>query len=451
MVALLIILGLVMAGAVGALTWMMRGKLRAQLLERDAHMLHAVASAKFQRSSEVYLNVLEDDALLTAALDATDLRGIISLQIYDPNGFFITSVPETWTTEYLSERTVIDLSTGEPVARYLNRPELAPESIRNQASGNEPVVEVLAPLTAKDGFDVRGIVRYWLDGREMKEAFAALDRNLRGQSVLAWLLVYVPLALVIGLSFRQLQKKNAKLAERSQRLLRMNSDLAATTKTSAVGELYLHLIHGLKNHLLSLRGFVEQSRNGPVDEASSTAAEAALDDAGRMVNEVVEIVRDTEALHQYSLTVDEWSGFLCERIRPLATNRNLKFECHCSGNEEIESSRANLATLIIENLAHNAVLAAPEHSKLTLSINGHGDHVKVTLADQGPGLPEDVKAQLFQPLERNQIKTNGNGIGLFITSMLARRMNADLNLEESGENGSRFSLTIPLLHQKTAQ
>jgi signal transduction histidine kinase len=73
--------------------------------------------------------------------------------------------------------------------------------------------------------------------------------------------------------------------------------------------------------------------------------------------------------------------------------------------------------------------------------NGDGT-VKVTVADQGRGIPENLREHLFEPGRSG--RPGGSGLGLAISRLLARQIGATLALDSTGPAGTRFSLTLPL-------
>jgi signal transduction histidine kinase len=69
------------------------------------------------------------------------------------------------------------------------------------------------------------------------------------------------------------------------------------------------------------------------------------------------------------------------------------------------------------------------------------------VSDNGPGLPEAVRARLFEPFVTTKPAGQGTGLGLAISQRLAREMGAELSWIEGDINdktGCRFRLTFPV-------
>jgi signal transduction histidine kinase len=96
---------------------------------------------------------------------------------------------------------------------------------------------------------------------------------------------------------------------------------------------------------------------------------------------------------------------------------------------------------ILFNLIHNAVgvaRAAGMTRRIALALEQSEATVTIRIADDGPGLPEDVRAQLFR---RGQSTTGGSGYGLSIARELAERNGALLNLADT-VRGAEFTIEL---------
>ena len=76
-------------------------------------------------------------------------------------------------------------------------------------------------------------------------------------------------------------------------------------------------------------------------------------------------------------------------------------------------------------------------------------HIRIALEqgalvfrDNGPGLPEKARANLFKPFA-GSTRANGTGLGLVIAHELASALGGELTLMETGETGSAFRLALP--------
>ncbi|MHB0928692.1 MAG: sensor histidine kinase [Candidatus Nanopelagicales bacterium] len=98
---------------------------------------------------------------------------------------------------------------------------------------------------------------------------------------------------------------------------------------------------------------------------------------------------------------------------------------------------------ILTNLVDNALLHAGGVTAIRLEPNAQC--VLVHVDDQGPGIPDEVAAHVFEPFTRgpHSAATPGSGLGLAIASEQARVIGAAVNFEPLPGGGSRFTVSLP--------
>lgn len=86
--------------------------------------------------------------------------------------------------------------------------------------------------------------------------------------------------------------------------------------------------------------------------------------------------------------------------------------------------------------------ARPDIGAVTIDAAAHGRDVLITVADNGPGLPEHAKAELFEPFKGSQ-KPGGSGLGVAIAAEIVRAHGGTLTLQKSDETGAAFRIRLP--------
>jgi len=82
------------------------------------------------------------------------------------------------------------------------------------------------------------------------------------------------------------------------------------------------------------------------------------------------------------------------------------------------------------------------HPKLTVSTILEKGKVRISIEDNGPGIPDEIKDKILQPFFTTKKGTEGTGLGLSITHDIIKAHGGDLSIE-SNPNGSVFTITIP--------
>src|SRR5205809_5264686 len=113
--------------------------------------------------------------------------------------------------------------------------------------------------------------------------------------------------ITITWAFRRLRQAHQLLAERTGSLLRANQELALAAKTSAVGAITSHLIHGLKNPLSGLQNLVANLASADADspDADWQQAIVATRRMQSLINQAANVLREEEGSVQLQITLPE--------------------------------------------------------------------------------------------------------------------------------------------------
>jgi signal transduction histidine kinase len=104
-----------------------------------------------------------------------------------------------------------------------------------------------------------------------------------------------------------------------------------------------------------------------------------------------------------------------------------------------------LIVQLLSNLIENAIVHTPPGTHITVALRAEADAVTVSVADDGPGVPQDEQAKLFQPLYRREASRArpGHGLGLALVSAIADLHGAKVRTETGANGGFRISIAFP--------
>ncbi len=95
----------------------------------------------------------------------------------------------------------------------------------------------------------------------------------------------------------------------------------------------------------------------------------------------------------------------------------------------------------LANLLENAVQASPRDADVAVTVRGDSERAEVTLHDQGPGLPSEVRQRLFAP--HVTTKVGGSGMGLFLARQLVVSMHGGtLEVEDAPQGGTVVTVAL---------
>jgi signal transduction histidine kinase len=438
----------ILGGVVLLTTHQTRGRIRAQITGRDREILHAVARMQMPKAAEVdeFVGSLEDPAnQLVVIMEISKLSGVMGARLFDAHGRFVESVPGDLMETPLSAADIASLHSGRPVSSFhasLPWSRLfLPDSIKHAEGHRLPVLEVAVPLQAGREPHLVGIAQFVIEGYSIAEEFAQLDRHLWRQALTAFGAGALILAAAIMWSFRRLLHAHRLLAERTEHLLKANQELTLAAKTSAVGAVTSHLIHGLRNPLAGLQSFVAGLGASLADhpDADLQQAMAATRRMQAMINEVIAVLREEEATGQYEIPLQELVELISTKVQNVCRERGVRLATRARAQAILGNRVANLVALVLANLVQNAVEATPSGGEVAVIIESDGESLLCEVHDQGPGFPEGRAP--FVPCSSH--KEGGSGIGLAISKQLANHLGAGLELRLNSASGCVFRLHLP--------
>lgn len=111
--------------------------------------------------------------------------------------------------------------------------------------------------------------------------------------------------------------------------------------------------------------------------------------------------------------------------------------------DDIASFDSGKLERAVVNLVLNAAEAvAPVGGRVQVSGRVDGDEAEIRVADNGPGVPDDVRARLFEPFV-TQGKGSGTGLGLSVVQSLVQRHGGSVAIERTGPDGTTFVMRFP--------
>ena len=132
---------------------------------------------------------------------------------------------------------------------------------------------------------------------------------------------------------------------------------------------------------------------------------------------------------------------LAQRFRPIAEARGV--DLSIKTDPESCFADASATERILSNLIDNAIKFSDPGGRVELTTRTSGDTVELEVRDEGVGIAEDARERIFEPFYRVNRELSGAGLGLAISTQLARAQRGTLQLMRGTDRGSTFVLTLP--------
>jgi signal transduction histidine kinase len=232
---------------------------------------------------------------------------------------------------------------------------------------------------------------------------------------------------------------------------------AADAANRSKAEFLTVMSHELRTPLNSIGGYVdllEMELRGPLtgaQKADLARIKRSQEHLLGIINDILNFTRLEATELKYDIIdvpLRALIGDLEAVVSSLASARSLVYQCDPPpGNTYARTDPDKLRQILI-NLLSNAVKFTPEGGRIRLSCTFKGESVSIHVEDNGPGIPSNKHALVFEPfvqLDRGLTRTTeGTGLGLAISRGLARGMGGDIQLRSEVDVGSVFTVTIPL-------
>jgi signal transduction histidine kinase len=181
-----------------------------------------------------------------------------------------------------------------------------------------------------------------------------------------------------------------------------------------------------------------------VDHLQLVASES--ESMGRLVNDLLEIARDDAGQLQLACRpIDPYAVLqaLVLRLQPTSGGR-LQLQPAASGLGQVRADAERLSQCLA-NLIENAMKYSPPGSAIQLGLSSESGQVVFHIRDQGGGVPEADREQIFERFKRGSTSgsTSGHGIGLAVVKTLMDRMGGQVLVADAPGGGADFQLWLP--------
>lgn len=244
----------------------------------------------------------------------------------------------------------------------------------------------------------------------------------------------------------QRRRQSRAAAQVAAQTAMLREQLQQANRLATLGQITAGLGHEIRQPLAAMRVYAENGERLLAADRHTEAA-ANFDKIAQLAGRIGEITaeqlhfsrRSPEEPREIRLgeVIDGSLLLLRDQIR----QKGLTVESPAAelAATTVRARHVQLEQVLV-NLLQNAVQACGEGGQIALAIAAEGDTVRLSVTDDGPGVPAELRETLFQPFVTS--KAEGIGLGLAISHDIMRQLGGDL-VHEATSAGARFIMVIP--------
>ena len=230
----------------------------------------------------------------------------------------------------------------------------------------------------------------------------------------------------------------------------LQEQLNRAKRLSAKGEMAAALAHQIRTPLSSAILYLSNLSHKKLDQASrekfTTKSLARLNYLEKLIEDMLLFARGGNfEMQEFSLL--KLIEMLNQQTETQIEESGINFiidpeivDCSIMINPEAMIS-------ILENLIVNAIQASGEGGTIFLTAKiitqNNEKVVRISLADNGSGIPENIRATLFEPFVTS--RANGTGLGLSVVQAVVRSHGGGISVRDAEPQGTIFDMTLPII------
>jgi len=256
------------------------------------------------------------------------------------------------------------------------------------------------------------------------------------------------------LSQSKVTERNA--AGRPVRVTGTNADISALRELERLKSSFIATVsHELRTPLTAILGplaLVKNGETGPLPPDAQSFVDIAFANSERLaalINDILDLEKLDSGAMRFDIAAVDVAQLLEEARNlhaGLAAQKGVGLAVRAAPGLCVKGDAHRLAQ-VLGNLLSNALKYSPHGSTVSLAAHRADDSVRIEVADQGPGVPEAFRANIFTRFAQadgtDTRSRGGTGLGLAICKTIVERLGGRIGYEPGQDGGSRFWFELP--------
>lgn len=210
--------------------------------------------------------------------------------------------------------------------------------------------------------------------------------------------------------------------------------------------------HELRTPLSNLSGYLEAIRDDIIKPDASTVASLSeeVDLLTRLVDDLRELALSDAGELKLMRQTEDISQLIQQSIKAIqvkADNKKIQISVNIPSSLPLVNIDYHRISQVLRNLLANAITHTPAEGRIMVSAIPDGKYVKVSVTDNGEGIPPEEITNMFERfyrVDKSRARAGGgSGLGLTIAKRLVEAHGGTISVQSDFGKGSCFSFTLP--------
>jgi PAS domain S-box-containing protein len=228
--------------------------------------------------------------------------------------------------------------------------------------------------------------------------------------------------------------------------LKLQTQLREVEQMAGIGQMAANVAHEIRNPLIAVGGFARQLHEAlDPDDPRREYTSIILEEVTRLEQILREQLTLERHLQPVLAPVDV--NQILRDVRKLLSHGLLSSRTRLVGKLAdalpVTMGDANQLKQAFLNVVNNAIQSMTEGGVVEISTEQKGPDILVTVADTGPGIPQEVMSKLFMPFFTT--RKTGSGLGLAVTRRIVENHGGTIDVESEEGKGTTVRITLPIV------
>jgi len=241
------------------------------------------------------------------------------------------------------------------------------------------------------------------------------------------------------------------IADRKNVERQMKQQNAMLEKTNEELDRFVYIAsHDLRAPLSSVLGLLQvaEMSTDPKELAQCLQMiEERIVTLNGFIRDIIDYSRNTRLeVSNEPIRLRELIDSIIEGLKFFEKSQSINFKRDFADDMEIHLDKGRLK-IILNNLIANAIKyhdTSNDHAFIRINAQLLDRQLKIEVEDNGMGISEEYVGKIFNMFYRASEKSEGSGLGLYITKEMVEKLNGSIQVQSEEGVGSKFALTFPL-------